>query len=35
VGLPRAPLAVGNREWDIEEIDRLIEEVNRVAQAIS
>ena len=35
VGLPRAPLAVGNREWDIEEIDRLIEGVNRVAHAIS
>lgn len=35
IGLPRAPLAVGNQEWNSEEIDRLIEGVNRVARSIS
>ncbi|MAV38108.1 MAG: dihydrodipicolinate synthase family protein [Planctomycetaceae bacterium] len=34
VGLPRAPLAVGNREWAAEEVERLIDRVNQAAQSI-
>ena len=34
IGLPRAPLAVGNQDWNTEEIDRLIDGVNQVANSI-
>ena len=34
IGLPRAPLSVGNQEWSDVDVDRLINRVNDVAQSI-